>query len=85
MYQLPHTRAVYNRDKKMVWGNILKAYMNTPSWGWIKEFESTEDYRAEWQFLVDKCEGQETTNKWVLLATRVVYLSPTYGGNFIQQ
>ena len=35
MYQLPHTGAMYNRDKKMAWGNILKAFLNTPSWGWI--------------------------------------------------
>ena len=32
MYQLPHTGSVYNRYKKMVWGKILKAYLNTPSW-----------------------------------------------------
>ena len=42
MYQLPHTGDVYNRDKKMVWGKILKEYLNTPSWEWIKEFEATE-------------------------------------------
>ena len=35
MYQLPHTGDVYNTDKKMVWGKILKAYLNTPSWKWI--------------------------------------------------
>ena len=32
MYQTPHTRDVYNMDKKMVWGKILKASLNTPSW-----------------------------------------------------
>ena len=32
VYQLPHTGAVYNRDKKIVWGKILKSYLNTPSW-----------------------------------------------------
>ena len=53
MYQLPRTGAVYNRDKKMVWGNIIKAYLNTPSWEWIKEFKATEDSRAAWKFLVE--------------------------------
>ena len=36
IYQLPHIGDVYNRDKKMVWGKILKAPSNTPSWEWIK-------------------------------------------------
>ena len=60
----------------MVRGNILKAYLNTPSQEWIKEFEATENSRSAWQFLVDKCEGPDATNKRVLLATRVVSLSP---------
>ena len=80
MYQLTHTRAVYNSDKKMVWGNILKASLNTPSWEWIKEFESTEYYRAAWQFLVEKYKRQDATNKKVLLTTGVVSLNPNYGG-----
>ena len=79
MYQLPHTGTVYNRDNQMVWGNILKASLNTPSWEWIKEFEATENYRSEWKFLVKKIKGQDATNKRVLLATRVVYLSPNDG------
>ena len=32
MYQLPHTRAVHNKNNKMVWGNIPKLFLNTPSW-----------------------------------------------------
>ena len=48
MYQLPHTRAVYNRDKKMIWGKILNSSLNISSWEWIKEFEATEDSRAAW-------------------------------------
>ena len=36
MYQFPHTGSVCNRDKKMVFGDILKASLNTPSWEWIK-------------------------------------------------
>ena len=32
MYKLAHTGSVYKRDKKMVWGKILKASLNTPSW-----------------------------------------------------
>ena len=31
MYQLPHTKYVYNMDKKMVWLKILKYYLNNPS------------------------------------------------------
>ena len=76
MYQLPHTGDVYNRYKKMVWVKILKAYLNTPSWEWIKEFEATEDSRSAWQFLVDKCEVKDATKKRVLLATKVFSLSP---------
>ena len=76
MYQLPHTGDVYNRDKKMLWVNILKASLNTPSWEWIKGFEATEDSRFAWQLLVEKCKGQDATNKRALLATRVVSLSP---------
>ena len=82
MYQLPHTGAVYNRDKKIEWGIILKAYMNTPLWGWIKEFEAIEDSKAAWKFLVGKCEVQDITNKQVLLATRIVSLSTNGGGTF---
>ena len=69
MYQLPHTRAVYNRENKMVWGKILKLSINTPSWEWIKEFEATEDSRSEWKLILVKCEEQDKTNKRVLLAT----------------
>ena len=36
MCQLPHTGAVYNRGNKIVWENILKAYLNTPARKWIK-------------------------------------------------
>ena len=82
MYQLTHTGAVHNRDKKMVWGKILKESLNNPSWEWIKEFEATEDPRAAWKLLVDKCEGQDATNKRVLLATMVVSFSPNGGGTF---
>ena len=46
MYQLPHTGAVYNREKKMLWVNTLKESLNTLSWERIKEFESTGDSRA---------------------------------------
>ena len=60
----------------MVWVNILKASLNTPSWEWIKGFEATEDSRFAWQLLVEKCKGQDATNKRALLATRVVSLSP---------
>ena len=74
MYQLPHTGNVYNREKKMVWGNILKAFLNTPSWKWIKYFEAMEDSRAAWNFLVEKCEGQDATNKRVLIVT--MFVSP---------
>ena len=52
IYQLPHTGTVYNIKKKIVWGKILKAYLNNPSWEWIKEFEATEDSRAAWKLLV---------------------------------
>ena len=82
MYQLPHNRDMYNRDRKMIWGNILKESLNTPSWECIKEFESTEDSMSAWKFLVEKCEGQDATNKRVLLATRVVYLCPNVGEIF---
>ena len=51
MYQMPNTRAVYNRDKKMVREKILKAYLHTPSWDWVKEFEAMEDSRSAWKFL----------------------------------
>ena len=80
MYQLPHTGAVYNRDNKVVWGNILKESLNNPSWEWIKEFEATEDSRSAWKLLVEKCEVQDVTNKRVFLATRVVFLSTNGGG-----
>ena len=53
MYQLPHTGALNNRNKKMVRGNIFKASMNTPSWEWIKEFEVTEYSRPAWKLLVE--------------------------------
>ena len=66
----------------MVRGKILKAYLKTPSWKWITEFEATEDSRDAWQFLVDKCGGQDATNKRVLLATMVVSLSPNSGVTF---
>ena len=35
VYQMPHTGYVHNRDKKMILGKIIKAYLNTPSWEWI--------------------------------------------------
>ena len=54
IYQLPHTGAVQNRDKTIVWGKNLKAYLNTTSWEWINEFEATEDSSSAWKFLVDK-------------------------------
>ena len=58
MYQLPHTGALNNRDKKMVRGNIFKASMNTPSWECINEFEAKEDYRAACQFLVENARNK---------------------------
>ena len=54
IYQLPHTGAAQNRDKTIVWGKNLKAYLNTTSWEWINEFEATEDSSSAWQFLVEK-------------------------------
>ena len=54
MYLPTHTGAVYNRYKKMLWGNILKASLNTPSWECIKKFDSTEDSSSACQFMEDK-------------------------------
>ena len=51
----------------------------SPNSGGVSEFESTEDSRCAQKFLVEKCEGKDATNKRVLLATRVVYLSPNDG------
>ena len=79
-YQLSHTGSVYNRYKKIVWVKILKASLNNPSLEWINYFYAMEDSRSAWQFLVDKCEVQDSNNKRVLLATRFVSLSPNGGG-----
>ena len=73
---------MYNRDNKMVWGKILNTSLNITSWAWIKSFEATEDSRSAWEFLVEKCEGQNAANKRVFLATRVVFLSTNGGGTF---
>ena len=59
--------------------------MNTPSWECINYFESMEDSRVAWQFLMEKFEGQDATNKRVLLAIMVVSLSPNGGGDILQQ
>ena len=80
MYQLPQTGAVYNRYKKMVQVNIIKASLNTYSWEWIKEFEATEDSKSAYQFLVENARDTMQLTSGYCFATRVFSLSPNCRG-----
>jgi len=82
MYQVPLTGTTFVKDNATVWAKLQSHCLGTPTYEWIRKFDSTKNGRAGFQALVMMCEGQAHSNKRILLSDRIISLDHNKGGSF---
>ena len=82
MYQVPLTGTTFVKDNATVWAELQSHCLGTPTYEWIRKFDSTKNGRAGFQALVTMCEGLAHSNKGILLSNRIISLDHNKGGSF---
>ena len=81
---MSHTGPEFTVDNAAVWSELQNVSIDSPVYGWIREYDKTKDGRGAFKALTDMCEGTASTNKRLLLASRIISLDQSGGGAFYQ-
>ena len=84
IHSVSHVGPEYALDNSAVWSELQNVTIDTPVYEWIRKFDATKDGRGAFKALTEMCEGTSSTNKRLLLASRVISLDQNGGGAFYQ-
>ena len=79
-----HTGPEFALDNSAVWSELQNVTIDSPVYEWIRKFDAAKDGRGAFKALTEMCEGSYSTNKRILLASRVISLDQNGGGAFYQ-
>ena len=84
IHSVSHTGPEFVIDNATVWSELQNCTIDHPIYSWLRKFDDTKDGKGGFQALIDMCEGTASTNKRLLLATRIISMDQSGGGVFYQ-
>ena len=75
IYSVSHTGPEFTIDNATVWSEIQNVAIDSPVYSWIRDYDKTRDGRGSFKALTEMCEGKASTNKRLLLASRIIFLN----------
>ena len=80
IYQLPITGPVFDQDNSLVATEIKSVTLGEPIYEWLRDLLENQDGRGAWLALIAQCEGDNASNKRLVLANRVISTNWNDGG-----